>query len=133
MSGAPSSARLWPTARLADQPTIAQVALRGCCPRCGGGPLFSGLLALAGACRACGLDYGRFNVGDGATAGVILLVGALVLPASLVVDFRFAPPLWVHMLLWGPIVTGLSLGLLRLSKGLLVALEYRHDAGEGRP
>ncbi len=107
-----------------------QVAFRGCCPRCGGSPLFSGVLQLAGGCPACGLDYGRFNVGDGAAAGVILLVGIIVMPLALVVDFRLAPPWWVHALLWGPLVTGLSLALLRLSKGLLVALEFRHDAGE---
>jgi len=127
----------WPTAPLADPPTPAQVALWGRCPRCGGGPLFSGpllsgTLRLAGGCPACGLDYARFNVGDGAAAGVILLVGAIVMPLSLVVDFRYAPPWWVHALLWVPAVVGLSFGLLRLSKGLLVALEYRHNAGEGQ-
>lgn len=90
------------------------------------------MLRLAPSCPACRLDYGRFNVGDGAAAGVILLVGAIIMPLSLVVDFRFAPPWWVHVLLWVPAVTGLSLALLRLSKGLLVALEYRHDAGEGQ-
>jgi uncharacterized protein (DUF983 family) len=90
------------------------------------------VLKLAPACTACGLDYARFNVGDGAAAGVILLVGAIIMPLSLVVDFRFNPPWWVHMLLWVPAVVGLSLALLRLSKGLLVALEFRNDAGEGQ-
>ncbi len=94
--------------------------------------MFSGLLGLAPACLACGLDYARFNVGDGAAAGVILLVSAIIMPTALVVDFRFSPPWWVHALLWVPAVTGLSLALLRLTKGLLVALEYRNNAGEGR-
>lgn len=98
--------------------------------RSGGG--FAGLLQLARSCSVCGLDYGRFNVGDGAAAGVILLVGAIIMPISLVVDFRFAPPWWVHGLLWVPAVVGLSIALLRLSKGLLVAMEFRHDAGEGQ-
>jgi uncharacterized protein (DUF983 family) len=90
------------------------------------------MLQLASGCSACGLDYARFNVGDGAAAGVILLVSAIIMPMALVVDFRFSPPWWVHALLWGPAVTGLSLALLRLTKGLLVALEYRNNAGEGR-
>lgn len=106
--------------------------MRGRCPNCGGGPLFSGLLGLAARCSACGLDYGRFNVGDGAAAGVILVVSIIVMPMALVVDFHFAPPWWVHVLLWLPAVLGLSLLLLRLSKALLIGLEHRNDAGEGR-
>ncbi len=70
-------------------------------------------------------------MGDGAAAGVILLVSIIVMPAALVVDARLTPPWWVHALLWTPIVAGLSILLLRWSKGLLVALEHRHDAGEG--
>jgi uncharacterized protein (DUF983 family) len=35
-------------------------------------------------------------------------------------------------MLWGPITIALSLGLMRVAKGLFVALEYRHNAGEGR-
>lgn len=71
-------------------------------------------------------------MGDGAAAGVILVVSIIVMPMALVVDFRFAPPWWVHVLLWLPAVLGLSLLLLRLSKALLIGLEHRNDAGEGR-
>ncbi len=63
---------------------------------------------------------------------MILVVSIIVMPMALVVDFRFAPPWWVHVLLWLPAVLGLSLLLLRLSKALLIGLEHRNDAGEGR-
>jgi uncharacterized protein (DUF983 family) len=49
-----------------------------------------------------------------------------------VTEAKLAPPWWVHVLLWGPITLGLSLGLMRLAKGLFVALEFRNDAGEGQ-
>jgi uncharacterized protein (DUF983 family) len=90
------------------------------------------VLAFAAGCNVCGLDYGRFNVGDGAAAGVILIVSIIVMPLALIVDFRFAPPWWVHVLLWLPAVLGLSLLLLRVSKALLIGLEHRTNAGEGR-
>lgn len=90
-----------------------------------------GLLALAASCSACGLDYGNFNVGDGAAPFLIFIVTTIVIIASQVTEAKLAPPWWVHVLLWGPLTLGLSLGLMRLAKGLLVALEYRNDAGEG--
>jgi uncharacterized protein (DUF983 family) len=36
------------------------------------------------------------------------------------------------MLLWLPLTAALTIGLLRLAKGLLLALEYKHRAREGR-
>ncbi len=93
--------------------------------------MFAGLVGLAPRCTACGLDYGRFNVGDGAAPFLIFIVATVVIIASQVTEAKLAPPWWVHVLLWGPLTLGLSLGLMRLAKGLLVALEFRNDAGEG--
>jgi uncharacterized protein (DUF983 family) len=131
MCGVRTLALLWSSINLAEPPSPIQVATRGCCPRCGSGPLFSGLIKLAPRCPACGLDYGRFNVGDGPAAFLIFIVGAVMMAAALITDAKFAPPWWVHVMLWTPLTIALTLLLLRIAKGLLVALEYRHDAGEG--
>ena len=93
--------------------------------------MYDGLLKIAPRCSACGLDYGRFNVGDGAAPFLIFIVATVVIIASQVTEAKLAPPWWVHVLLWLPLTLGLSLGLMRLAKGLLVALEFRNDAGEG--
>ena len=90
-----------------------------------------GLLKLAPRCTACGLDFGGFNVGDGAAPFLIFIVTTIVIIASQVTEAKLAPPWWVHVLLWGPLTIGLSLGLMRLAKGLLVGIEFRHNAGEG--
>ena len=113
------------------QPTLFQVALRGCCPRCGNGPLYVGLLKIAPRCSVCALDFDRFNVGDGAAPFLIFIVATVVIIASQVTEAKLAPPWWVHVLLWGPITLGLSLVLMRAAKALFAALEYRHNAGEG--
>ncbi|GGO96140.1 uncharacterized protein DUF983 [Stakelama pacifica] len=42
------------------------------------------------------------------------------------------PPWWLHVLLWLPLVVGGTLVSLRFAKGLLLALEYRNAAREGR-
>jgi uncharacterized protein (DUF983 family) len=111
---------------------IALSALRGLCPRCGATTLFKGLAGFAPRCRACGLDYTSFNVGDGPAAFLIFIVGGLVVLLAILVELRFSPPFWVHILLWLPLTVVLVIGLLRFAKGLLLILEYRNRAREGR-
>jgi uncharacterized protein (DUF983 family) len=108
------------------------VALKGLCPRCGNRTLFAGIASFAPKCRACGLDFAGFNVGDGPAAFLIFIVGGIVVALAIWVELAFSPPFWVHVLLWVPLTTILVVGLLRLSKALLLALEYRHRAHEGR-
>ena len=36
--------------------------------------------------------------------GVILVLGAIVVALAFWVEFHFAPPLWVHVVLW-PVIT----------------------------
>lgn len=106
--------------------------MRGRCPRCGEGRLFSGFLGVQPRCQACGLDFSFIDSGDGPAVFVIMIVGFIVVGLALYVEFTFAPPLWVHALLWVPLILGLSIGLLRPLKGFLIAQQYRHRAEEGR-
>jgi uncharacterized protein (DUF983 family) len=107
------------------------VALRGGCPRCGERTLFAGWVRFAHKCRACRLDFDSFNVGDGPAAFLILIVGAIVVVAALVVDAMAEPPWWVH-LIWIPVAAALTIGGLRFAKAWLSGQEYRHRAREGR-
>ena len=107
------------------------MALKGACPRCGQAPLFESWVRFAPRCRACGLDFASFNVGDGPAAFLILIVGAILTALAVVVDLSASPPWWVH-LIWIPVGLALTLGGLRLAKAGLVAQEYIHRAREGR-
>lgn len=102
------------------------------CPRCGNAPLFAGWVRFADHCRACGLDFTRFNVGDGPAAFLILIVGGLIVALALTLQLSVEPPFWVHVLLWVPLTTLLVVYCLRLSKAALLILEYRNQAREGR-
>lgn len=113
-------------------PTPGAVALRGLCPRCAARTLYKGLAAFAPRCRACGLDFSGFNVGDGPAAFLILIVGAVVTALAVALELSAEPPFWVHIVLWLPLTAALAIGSLRFAKGLLLALEYRHRAREGR-
>ncbi len=113
-------------------PTPANVALRGLCPHCGNRTLFAGLASFARKCRACGLDYGSFNVGDGPAAFLIFIVGGVITALAIWLELSAEPPFWVHILLWFPLTAALVAGLLRLAKAALLALEYKHRAREGQ-
>ena len=94
--------------------------------------MYKGFLTLASRCDACGLDFGFADAGDGPAVFVILIVGFLVVGAALLVEVNYEPPLWLHALLWPPLLLILALGLLRLLKGGLVSLQFRNDARQGR-
>ena len=113
-------------------PPPVRQALNGLCPRCGSPGLFDGVSRFAARCRSCGLDFAAFNVGDGPAAFLILIVGAIVTGLAIMVELVFAPPVWVHVLLWLPLTLALVLVLLRVAKAALLALEYRNAAREGR-
>ena len=109
-----------------------RVGLKGCCPRCGEGALFNGLLKLKPRCSACGFDYSFADTGDGPAVFVILIIGFLVVGLALWAEVSYSPPVWLHILLWGPLTVILSLVLLRSLKGVMIALQYRHSAAEGK-
>ena len=88
-------------------------------------------MRFARRCRACGLDFAGFNVGDGPAAFLILIVGASLTVLAVAVDLSWSPPWWVH-LVWIPVGLALTLGGLRLAKAGLIAQEYIHLAREGR-
>lgn len=105
--------------------------LRCRCPRCGCGALFDGYLTVAKRCEACGLDLQKADSGDGPAVFLMFIVGALVLPLMLITERLFAPPEWLHLMLWPIVILALALGLLRPMKGLLIALQFRNKASEG--
>ena len=112
-------------------PATLKGALVGACPRCGAHGLFRSWVGFEDRCRACGLDYSAFNVGDGPAAFLIFIVGTVTVVGALVLDGAISPPWWVH-LVWIPIAATLTIGGLRLSKAWLLGQEYRHRAREGR-
>ena len=99
------------------------------CPRCGQGRLFDGLLKVRPTCEVCGLELAAHDAGDGPTVFVIFVLGALFVALAVWVEFRFEPPLWVHVLLWPALILHASFGAMRPAKAALIALEYRNRTG----
>jgi len=115
---------------------LAQPALRGAvlgqCPQCGARTLFRRIASFRDRCSACGLDYAQFDVGDAAAPFLIFLVGTIVIVAAIWLELAKSPPWWLHVVLWVPLTVGLTMVLLRIAKGMLLALEYKTEARLGR-
>ena len=108
--------------------SLLAAALLCRCPRCGRGKLYDGVISVAPHCPACGLDLRAHDAGDGPIVFVVFVLGAIVVGLAVVVEFAFAPPLWLHAVLWTPVVVIGSLAMLRPLKAGFIALQYRHRA-----
>ena len=59
-----------------------------------------------------------------------MVIGAAVVGLALWVQFAFEPPLWLHLLLWAPLIFGATILGLRVTKAALLYSEFRRNAAE---
>ncbi len=94
--------------------------------------MFHGFISVAPKCDVCGLDFAFADAGDGPAIFVMLIAGFIVVGAALGVEIAYEPPFWVHLLIFLPLTLVVCLGMLRPLKGVLIALQYRNKAEQGR-
>ena len=92
----------------------------------------TGFLKVAPRCEHCGLDFSFADSADGPAFFVMSFSGFLVVFPALAVEVLFQPPYWLHALLWLPLILDHHHLPLRPVKGVLIALQYHHQAEEGR-
>ena len=109
---------------------LIRFGLRGQCPRCTHGRIFSGYLTLADACPVCGLKLTGSDVGDGPVVPAILLIGGLIVGMAAVIELAWQLPMWLHAMLWLPLAIFLVALILPPIKGLTVALQHRYRSTE---
>jgi uncharacterized protein (DUF983 family) len=76
-------------------------------------------------CSVCGLDFSRLDVGDGFVVPVLMVLGFGVVGGAIWVDFTFNPPLWVHAVIWPPVIIVLAVAMTRYLKSILAVQQYR--------
>lgn len=89
-------------------------------------------MAIAPACSECGQDFSHADSGDGPAIFVMLIAGFIVIGSMLVIDTLYEPPIWLLMAIFLPLAVVLNIGMIRPFKGVLVALQFHHKAGQGR-
>lgn len=115
-----------------EKPGTAQAALFGLCPDCGSQTLFAGTLRFADHCTKCGLDFTRYNVGDGPAAFLTLIIGASVIALAILLEVAAHPPFWVHAIIWISVTVAAVIYGTRAAKAALLITEHRRGAREGR-
>ena len=86
--------------------------------------MFNGLLSVAQSCESCGLDFSFADTGDGPAIFVMLFAGFFIVGLAAWVEIAYQPPYWMHALIFLPLSAIVCIGLLRPTKGLLIALQY---------
>ena len=118
-----------PAPHVADEPrrSITDAMLRGLretCPACGRGELYRAYLKTADACPACGEELHHHRADDAPPYFTIVIVGHIVVGGVLMLEQAYAPPTWVHYVLWLPMIVILSLVFLPRVKGALIGLQW---------
>jgi uncharacterized protein (DUF983 family) len=113
----------------AKQPRDIWLSLRrglaGRCPACGKGKMFRAYLKVNDACPACGEDLFHHRADDAPPYFTILIVAHVVGGAMLTVEETASDlPLWLHFLVWPSLTLALSLVLLPIVKGALIAHQW---------
>ena len=105
---------------------------RGCCPRCGQGKLFDGMLKVKPACASCGLDYSFADPADG--PAFFVMIFACIPSAALAVwlEVVFNASLLTQLFVTGPFMLLTCIPPLRPLKGWLVASQFFYKAEEGK-
>ena len=67
-------------------------------------------------------------MGDGPVAFVVLILGATTVGLAILLEVLVAPPMWLQLAIWTPVILGGSILLLRVFKAWLVAQQFRHRA-----
>jgi len=94
--------------------------------------LFEGFLKVHRRCSVCDLDLAFADSGDGPAFFVMSIVGLVAVVFVFVLISAFDVVAGVALILGALLTFGLTFALLRPAKGLLIGLQYKNDASEGR-
>lgn len=109
-----------------------KAGLQGRCPSCGEGSLFIRGLDIRDACAVCGFDLTKADPGDGAQVFVILIMGTIAALVGFILIGGVGLPAWAALTIIFTLILGGSIWMLRVFKATLVALQFHHDAAEGK-
>jgi uncharacterized protein (DUF983 family) len=95
------------------------------CPVCGSGGAFCNVIKLAAHCKQCGTALDEYETADGPAFFAITIVGTLVGIFAALLEVFKSPPFWVHLVLWVPLTFVTSFIIIRITKTLMVAHQYK--------
>lgn len=101
-------------------------ATHGRCPVCGQGRLWVSYLKTANACGVCAADFKAAETGDGPVVFVILIAGFAACIGLVISLLGFGWPVWLLLSVWPVFAVVISLVLMPMLKGLMIASQLKH-------
>lgn len=98
--------------------------LRGRCPNCGVGSIFTKYLKVADACSHCGEELHHHRADDAPPYFTILINGHIIVPIVLAIELAYQPAFWLQAVVWLPITVITALAALPVVKGALVNYQW---------
>ena len=96
-----------------------------CCPSCGKKLIFQSLLNLKKKCK-CGLNLSNYDIGDAPSFFAMFFLNIFIILLAITVEIKFSPPLWIHIILWAPLIIILSILLIRYLKVIFLFLNFKY-------
>lgn len=115
-----------PAAEFAARPLLPAMGrgLRGVCPACGEGHVFTSYLTVARHCEACGEELYHQRADDLPAYLNIFVTGHVVIGTMMLfMDSEFLP-VWGITLLTAAIAVAVSISMMRPLKGLVVGAQW---------
>lgn len=100
--------------------TAIRRGLLGRCPNCGKGKLFSGYLGIVPHCAVCAAPLGSYRAADGPAFATTTIIGLLLIPVLGFSYVTFRPDPFLLATVVAVSLTGLTLVMLRVSKGMII-------------
>ncbi len=86
--------------------------------------MFGAFLKVAGTCGHCGEELHHHRADDAPPYFTIFIVAHIVIPAMLIVERQWHPPLEAHFALWTALTLALAFALMPAVKGAIVGLQW---------
>jgi len=106
---------------------VTRSVLRGFrkrCPNCGRGRIYRRYLKPVGQCERCDEPLGHIRTDDFAPWLTILVLGHILVPSVFAIERLYAPPLWLHAAIWGPLIPLIIFMVLPHTKGACLGLMW---------
>lgn len=104
------------------------------CPACGNGAMYHKYLKVNDTCPSCKEELHHQRADDAPPYFTMTITAHIVVGGIMLAEQMFAPPTWVHLVIWLPMLVLLSLWLLPRVKGALVGYQWAnrmHGFGAG--
>tara|TARA_B100000686_G_scaffold314796_1_gene361149 strand:- start:2163 stop:2501 length:339 start_codon:yes stop_codon:yes gene_type:complete len=106
-------------------PSLIYILKNLSCPQCGKQSVFQTYLRLKKRCH-CGLKISNIDIGDAPSFFAMFFLNIFIILLAITVEIKFSPPLWIHIILWAPLIIILSILLIRYLKVIFLFLNFKY-------